>query len=206
MRLTRIEGPTRGSSSLPLRVAVDVQNPLLGSTGASRVYGPQKGLRPSDFPLAEACLQSLVDRVRADLGLDVASESGTGAAGGLGFGLRAFFNAQLESGFSLFAQYARLEERIGSADLVITGEGAIDRSTGMGKGVGEIASLCRRTGVPCIGLAGVCVASEDGTTPGVFTAVHGIAPELTTRESACASPETWLPRLAAKVACSEVPG
>src|SRR2546426_216490 len=90
-----------------LLVAVDVQNPLLGATGATRVYGPQKGLRPEDFEHAEKCLSQLAEVVERDLRLDVAAEPGTGAAGGLGFGLRCFLNARLDSGFNLFARYAR---------------------------------------------------------------------------------------------------
>jgi glycerate 2-kinase len=201
IRLMAIEHPKPGWRFPEIRVAVDVQNPLLGPVGASRVYGPQKGLRPEDFELAEACLQRLAERARADLGLDAVSTPGTGAAGGLGFGLNVFFRAQLESGFELFARYARLEDRVRAVDIVITGEGAIDDSTRMGKGVGEVANLCRRNGVPCIGIAGVvapvgaAALSEDA-----FTAVHGIVPELASAEEACANPRSWLPRLAARVA------
>jgi glycerate kinase len=73
----------------------------------------------------------------------------------LGFGLTAFAGARIESGFDLFARYARLEKRIRAADVVITGEGAMDEQTRMGKGVGQIARWCAARGVPCIGLAGV---------------------------------------------------
>ena len=200
-RLAAIEPPTRSRRFPEMRVAVDVQNPLLGPAGASRVYGPQKGLRPEDFEVAEECLQRLADRVRLDLGIDAVNTPGTGAAGGLGFGLNVFFHAQLESGFELFAGYARLDERIRAVDLVITGEGAIDESTRMGKGVGEVASLCRKNGIPCIGIAGV-VNPARGTGPSgdLFTSVHGIVPELASAEEACANPRTWLPRLAARVA------
>jgi glycerate kinase len=66
----------------------------------------------------------------------------------------SFLRAKPESGFELFAAYARLAERLERAALVITGEGALDRSTRMGKGVGRLAALCRRAGVPCVGLVG----------------------------------------------------
>jgi glycerate kinase len=193
--------PKRMTEFSEVQVAVDVQNPLLGPTGASRIYGPQKGLRPADFPLAEACLGRLAEVVKSDLGLDASSEPGTGAAGGLGFGLRCFMNARLESGFGLFARYARLEERIANANMVISGEGSIDASTLMGKGVGEIARLCRRHNVPCLGLAGTLGAVGTGDSRSEsFTKLYGIAPELTTVEAAKANPEVWLPRLAAKAA------
>jgi glycerate kinase len=199
--LRHIEPPATRSWPGKISVAVDVQNPLLGMKGASRVYGPQKGLREHDFAHAEACLAQLTEVVALDLGRDVASEPGTGAAGGLGFGLRAFLDAQLESGFSLFARYSRLEERIRNSDLVLTGEGAIDASTLMGKGVGEIAVLCRRLGVACAGLTGtlsLTLTNDEIDNP--FTKLYGIVPQLASLEAATREPARWLGRLAATAA------
>ena len=139
--------------------------------------------------------------VEKTLGWSVAAESGAGAAGGLGFGLRAFAGARLESGFNLFARSARLEERIASADLVITGEGAIDASTLMGKGVGEIARLCRRFQVSCIGLAGALLPTgRPGQELDLFTRVYGIVPDLACLEESRERPQIWVPRLAALAA------
>jgi glycerate kinase len=107
-------------------VAVDVQNPLLGVRGASRVYGPQKGLRESDFIPAERCLRRLALILRRQFGNDFARTPGAGAAGGLGFGLASFANARLESGFDMFAARAGLNRQLRAADLVVTGEGRID--------------------------------------------------------------------------------
>lgn len=135
-------------------VAVDVNNPLLGEKGCSRVYGPQKGLRPEDLPLAEKCLNRLGEVAKQSLGMNLAKVPGAGAAGGLGFGLMAFTNAKCESGFELFSVNSQLEKRIQKADMVITGEGAIDDQTFMGKGVGRIVELCKKHKVPCLGLAG----------------------------------------------------
>jgi glycerate 2-kinase len=200
-QLAHIRPPARRQSPAEILVAVDVQNPLLGAAGASQVYGPQKGLRIEDFALAEACLSRLAEVVEQDLGLKASSEPGTGAAGGLGFGLRCFLNARLESGFDLFARYAKLEERIRGSDVVITGEGGIDTSTLMGKGVGEIARLCRKYDVPCLGLAGTLLPSlavkADGNP---FAALYGIVPQLASAEAAQSEPRLWLPRLAVKAA------
>jgi glycerate 2-kinase len=198
--LAHVQSPPAPANRAETVVAVDVQNTLLGPAGASRVYGPQKGLRPEDFSLAEACLSRLAAVVHQDLSVDAVSEPGTGAAGGLGFGLRCFLGARLESGFNLFSRYARLEGRIASSGLVITGEGAIDGSTLMGKGVGEVARLCRKHQVPCLGLAGSLsnVPAEGGRDP--FTKLYGMAPQLTSVEEAKADPQTWLPRLGAAAA------
>jgi glycerate kinase len=181
-----------------LSVAVDVQNPLLGRDGCTRVYGPQKGVRPEDFEFAERCLQKLADIAAKELHLNYAEEPGAGAAGGLGFGLRCFAGARLEPGFALFARLASLRERVAAAQLVITGEGAIDRSTLMGKGVGELARWCREQGVPCLGLAGALPNATEANQ--LFTAAYALAPDLTTPEEAKAEPGRWLERLAARVA------
>ncbi len=180
-------------------VATDVQNTLLGVRGASRVYGPQKGLRAQDLPLAERCLGCLARVVRRQLRRDFAREPGAGAGGGLGFGLLAFLGAELKPGFELFARHAGLQRRLRAADLVITGEGAIDRSTLMGKGVGQVARRCRELSIPCIGLSGVVKGGLDTRSP--FANTHALT-DLTTVRHAQAQPAHWLERLAEKAARS----
>jgi glycerate kinase len=180
-----------------VNVAVDVQNKLLGLRGATRVYGPQKGIRPEDFDLAERCLGRLASVMRRQFGRDIARVPGTGAAGGLGFGLLAFLGAKLEPGFDLFARLAKLERRLRSADLVITGEGAIDKSTLMGKGVGEIARRCRAARIPCLGLAGT--VPRDCRQSKMFFQIRALT-DLTSAARAKANPAQWLERLAAEAA------
>jgi glycerate kinase len=196
-RLERIRAPRHRRWLSTLVVATDVQNRLLGARGASRVYGPQKGLREQDFALAERCLGRLAQVVRRDLGRDFAREPGAGAAGGLGFGLMAFLGAEMQPGFDLLARKAGLERRLSAADLVVTGEGSIDRSTLMGKGVGQVGRRCLKLKIPCIGLAGmVDISLETGTC---FAQAHALT-ELTSVAQAKARPAYWLERLAQRVA------
>ena len=98
--------PPRLDKAGKVIVAVDVQNKLLGTRGATRIYGPQKGLRPEDFGLAESCLRKLACAQRRSQ--NAATVSGSGAAGGLGFGLLAFADAKLEPGFDLFVRHTKL--------------------------------------------------------------------------------------------------
>jgi glycerate kinase len=196
-RLAHIRAPQRRRWFKQLIVAVDVRNLLLGQRGATRVYGPQKGLPPGDLPQAEFCLRRLAQALQADSGSVLARVPGAGAAGGLGFGLLAFLGARLEPGFELFARYAGLERHLRWANLVMTGEGAIDKSTLMGKGVGQLAQRCRKLGLPCLGLAGSLGPSA--ATRGAFEQLHALV-ELTTLEHAKAKPALWLERLAARVA------
>jgi glycerate 2-kinase len=196
-RLECILAPRRHRCFARCLVATDVANPLLGPRGATRVYGPQKGLRPQDFAPAERCLGRMAQVVKEQFGRDFAREPGAGAAGGLGFGLLAFLGAELQPGFDLFARHAALERHLRAADLVITGEGALDRSTLMGKGVGRIAQRCRQLKIPCMALAGTVSASLG--PDGGFTEVRALT-ELTTPAQAKSKAADWLERLARQAA------
>jgi len=194
--LVRVVPPLK-SLKLPITVAVDVLNPLLGARGCSRVYGPQKGLRMEDMAFAERCLRRLKIVLEQQCKIRHATTPGAGAAGGLGFGLMAFAGAQARSGFELFAEAANLEKRIRRSDLVITGEGAVDRQTFMGKGVGQVAQLCRKRNVPCIAVAGaVKVPAKTGT---LFSSMSALT-EIATLEQARRRAAHHLEKLAAAIA------
>lgn len=201
--LAEVHAPSDGPLFEQIRVAVDVQNPLLGPRGSTRVYGPQKGLQPSDLEPAERCLARLADVLHRNLGIEAAEVPGAGAAGGLGFGFLAFAGAVLEPGFELFSRHAQLEQRIQSAQLVITAEGALDKSTLMGKGVGQLARLCQERRVPCLALAGQLAPDVSPPTP--FAQTHAIAPQLTSATEAQLQPAHWLKVLAERVARSWAP-
>jgi len=195
-RLERIRSPRYWHRFGELIVAVDVRNPLLGPRGATRIYGPQKGLLPAQFRTAERSLERLAKVWKKQYGRELSHEPGAGAAGGLGFGLRAFLKARLEPGFELFADYADLERRLDSADLVITGEGAVDKSTLMGKGVGQLAQRCLQRNIPCLALAGRI--SNRRLLHGSFRdarALTEIVPEIEAKTNAA----HWLEKLAREV-------
>jgi glycerate kinase len=196
--LDRLEPPRGPALFKEVIVAVDVQNPLLGARGCSRIYGPQKGLKPADFPLADQALGRLAAVVKRTLGRDVAKTPGAGAAGGLGFGLAAFQHAKLEPGFELFAQQAKLRQTLLKIDLVITGEGSTDKSSLMGKGVGELAALCQRLEIPCVALSGVL--NDQARLRKVFAATRSLAPDFVPVEEAKARPAKWLEQLTMETA------
>ena len=133
-------------------VACDVDNPLLGSEGAVRVYGPQKGASQDDIEPLEKLLSHIVDLSK---GGDAAELPGAGAAGGLGFGLLQFGGAQLVSGFELVAAETGLLEKIRGCDVVITGEGKLDAQTLHGKGPAGVASMARAAGKRVAVIAGL---------------------------------------------------
>ena len=195
--LFEIHPPHRTTRLPKIIVAVDVINPLCGTYGCSFVYGPQKGLSQIDAPIADQKLKRMATVAKRKLQLNFAKVPGAGAAGGLGYGLMTYLNAKPESGFDLFARHAHLEKEIHNADLVITGEGALDRQTFMGKGVGQIALLCKKLKVPCLGIAGVVLDPEKGK--GLFQQKRGIV-ELTSLENAKKRPAVFLEKLASDMA------
>ena len=197
--LTRIVPPAEPRLFEELTIAVDVANPLLGREGASRVYGPQKGLLGDDIDRAEACLARLAAVACRQTGEDCSLRPGAGAAGGLGFGLTVFCGGKFRSGGELFIESSRLEERMRRADLVITAEGAFDRQSLMGKGVGLVAGLAGRLGLPCLCLAG-SVADIRGGFPWPAFRAEAIVPRIAALDAAMADPDGFLQRLAAKVA------
>lgn len=136
----------------------DVTNPLLGPTGAARVYGPQKGATPAQVEALEAGLTHLADLFVRQLGRDVRSLPGAGAAGGLGAALAAVLGARLSRGIERVLELVDLDRYLGGAhgvDLVLTAEGRLDEPTlRYGKAPAEVARRARNAGVPCIALAG----------------------------------------------------
>ncbi|MCB1207250.1 MAG: glycerate kinase [Verrucomicrobiae bacterium] len=152
-------------------VACDVTNPLLGSKGCTRVYGPQKGIAPADLASHEARLARLV-ALSGEAGKVAAICPGAGAAGGLGFGALVFLNAELTPGFDLVAEKLDLGAAIEAADLVITGEGRLDSQSLQGKGPHGVARRARARGRLT---AAFCGSLESGNLENEFGPVTVIA-------------------------------
>ena len=161
--------------------AVDVKNPLLGKNGATRVFGPQKGATPDQIQQLELALARLADLVEGEFGFDYRDVPGAGAAGGLGFGLLSFCGAKIRPGFEVVAEAANLESKMKNADVVITGEGSLDRQTLEGKTPAGVARLARKLGKPVFAIVGR--ASEDRQVRKIFDEVYALArPEMSQKE------------------------
>jgi len=134
--------------------AVDVRNPLLGENGATRVFGPQKGVSENDIGILDHALRQLADVVAEEFGSDYRDVPGAGAAGGIGFGLLNFCGATIQPGFEVVAKAVGLELKMKDADLVITGEGSLDRQTLEGKTPAGVARLARKLHKPVFAIVG----------------------------------------------------
>ncbi|MDE0837534.1 MAG: glycerate kinase [Kiritimatiellae bacterium] len=153
-------------SKVNIQCACDVRNPLTGPRGAAQVFGPQKGASPAAVKRLDANLRHLAKCIRRDLGVAVSSRPGAGAAGGLGAGMIAFLNAELCSGVDLVMQATGFAERIRNCDLVITGEGRMDRQTAFGKTPSGVARTAAAQGIPVVA---ICGCLDRG-----FRAVHDV--------------------------------
>jgi glycerate kinase len=156
MSLARVDLSKRDPrvANATIYAASDVSNPLCGPQGAAAVYGPQKGATPQIVAMLEKALGRLAEVIESDLGLNVRDLAGAGAAGGLGAALVAFCGAELRSGPNLVLEMLRFEEYLESADLVLTGEGKVDRQIEFGKAISGVALLAEKYRVPVIAFTG----------------------------------------------------
>ena len=171
-------------------VASDVKNPLCGRYGCSAVFAPQKGATPDDVAVMDAWLSRYAALTAERLGKDVSSCEGSGAAGGVGFALRAYLNATLRSGAETVMEATSLEEKIRRADVLITGEGKLDFQSNMGKAPVEAARLAKRYGKRVIAFAGSVgdfVEEGDRLIDAFFPIVSGpcTLDEAMDKETAC---------------------
>jgi glycerate kinase len=134
-------------------VASDVQNPLCGPTGASHIFGPQKGASKKMVKILDDALSHFADIIKRDLSKDIRGIPGAGAAGGLGAGLMAFLNAELKPGIELVIEAVQLEQKLKDADLVITGEGEISLSTIYGKTPVGVAKIAKKYYIPVVSVS-----------------------------------------------------
>lgn len=136
-----------------IRVACDVENPLVGDLGASKVFGKQKGANSEQIENLDKALDHYGTLVKASINIDINNLNKAGAAGGLGAAF-IILNAKLEKGIDMVLEYTSFEKRIKDADYILTGEGSIDSQTKFGKTISGIASIAKKYNIPVIALGG----------------------------------------------------
>jgi glycerate kinase len=141
-------------SDIKILVASDVNNPLCGPQGASRIYGPQKGATPEIIEELDKSLSYFAELIKRDLNKDVKDIPGAGAAGGLGASLMAFLNAELRPGIEIIIEIVKIEQIIRESDLLITGEGRIDAQSVFGKVPFGLGKMAKKYNVPVIAIVG----------------------------------------------------
>ena len=164
-------------------IACDVSNPFFGEEGAAYVYAPQKGANSLQVIELDNGLRHYAQVIKEYTNMDISQLPGAGAAGGMGGGLLPFLNAELQSGIEVILKTLRFEEVVRQADLILTGEGKLDRQTGMGKALDGILRVGEKCQVPVIAFGGAVEATEALNRMG-FTAVLPIQPFPVTLEEA----------------------
>lgn len=197
-QVTQVDiGPARERvAGVTLVAASDVENPLAGLFGATKVFGPQKGLTEERIAEVDGWLEAFA----AGAGRRIALEKGAGAAGGLGFGL-LLLGATREPGIALVADAVELARRARQADLVLTGEGAFDFSSRAGKVPYGVAAVAGEALRPCVALAGrVLVGAREMRALGVESAYSMV--DMVGEERSLGDPAGALADVAARVARS----
>ena len=167
----------------PIYIACDVDNPLLGSKGAAAVYGPQKGLKPGEIEAFDSASERVAKQLCEFFNQPECTlrASGSGAAGGIGFGLNVAFSSNYVAGFELVTAWLDLSSKIKEADLILTGEGKFDNSSLAGKGPYELLAAAYSSDTSAILLAGLAEEDAAQTVRDRFpgTAIYSITPEGT---------------------------
>lgn len=162
--------------NVAITAACDVTNPLTGPTGASAVFGPQKGASKDDVATLDASLAHFAQVIDSQLGVAVNDVPGAGAAGGIGAALKGFLNAEFRPGIAIVIEQSGLDAAAQWADVVFTGEGSIDFQTKFGKTPAGVAETAKRHGKPVIAVAGHIGTGIDELHEVGIDAVFGIAP------------------------------
>lgn len=181
-RLARVE----------IHAAVNPHNNLLGPSGVTRVYGPQKGARPEDIERLESALANYAALLETATGVDVATMPGAGASGGIGAGLAAVCGAKLHPRFDLIMHYSCFDRMLPFADLVLTADGTLDYQTPYGKVPSEVGQRAAALGIPVIALAGAIGEAAESNLAHGIVAYKSILTKPCTLADASAQAETLL--------------
>jgi glycerate kinase len=157
-------------------VACDVKSPFYGLEGAAHVFARQKGADETMIASLDEGMRNFAQVIAQETGRDIAHVAGSGAAGGMGGGMMAFLHAELKPGADLLLEISQFDERAAHADLIITGEGRIDRQSLMGKIPGKILEKGKELGIPVVALAG-CVEDKEWLKKAGFIGIFPVIPK-----------------------------
>lgn len=138
----------------PIITMCDIDNPFYGPDGASYVYGPQKGATPSMVEDLDKKMKKLASLIKRDFNIDLQKIPGSGAAGGMGGGMVAFFSSKLQMGIETVLETVKFDSLLSDADYVFTGEGRLDSQSLRGKVVIGVARKAKEKNVPVVAIVG----------------------------------------------------
>lgn len=194
-----LDGLHPGVRTARFVVACDVDNPLLGPDGAAAVYGPQKGADDAQVAELDAALAHWAALLRSTTGRDVADGVGAGAAGGTMCGLAALVDVEQRSGVDLVLELTGFADAVTGADLVVTGEGRLDRQSLHGKAPMGVTTAARAAGAAVVAVAGDCTLGADDLAAAGISGVHTLVALAPDRDTAIRAPGPLLRRVGAAI-------
>jgi glycerate kinase len=194
-----LDAGRRSLAAVELIAASDVDHPLLGPSGAARVFGPQKGADSATVTALEQRLGRWAGQLDAAAGRPVSAEPGAGAAGGIGAALLAL-GGRRESGATIIAEHTGLADDVAAADLLVSGEGRLDDQSLHGKVIGALAAAARSRPVPLLVLAGQVCLDQQAVRAAGIVAAYAVADHAGSVRLALADAANQLTALATWVA------
>jgi len=173
----------RARHQAEILIACDVESPLTGPQGAATMFSPQKGADPATVVELENALTNWARCVRSEIGVDLSRRPGSGAAGGIAFGLAAVLGAQIAPGIDLLLDISRFDQAVTECDLVIVGEGSLDAQSLMGKGPIGVARRASDLGVPSIAVVGRSLITPDEARLAGLDAVLSLSDFVDSKQS-----------------------
>ncbi|WP_270181162.1 glycerate kinase [Alkalihalobacillus sp. CinArs1] len=184
VRKIDLEGFDERVADSTFLIASDVENPLIGPSGASFVFGPQKGASAEGVEVLDQHLEHWADEVERTTGVRLHDKPGAGAAGGIGGAFQAFFPSRMERGIDVVIAYTDLEEKLVGAELAITGEGQVDSQTASGKTPMGVAQAANDLGIPTVVIAGSVGDGIEALYPYGVIGVHSMVNRPMTLDAA----------------------
>ncbi len=173
----------RAQHQAEILIACDVESPLTGPQGAARMFSPQKGADPATVVHLESALTNWAECVRSEIGTDLSLRPGSGAAGGIAFGLAAILGAEIRPGIDLLLDISRFDQAVSECDLVIVGEGSLDAQSLMGKGPIGVARRASDLGIPSIAVVGRSLITPEEARLAGLDAVLSLADYVDSKQS-----------------------
>lgn len=182
----------RRLKDVSINVACNWKNILCGEKGVAYIFGPQKGATPKQVKRLSSALDHYASLIEKATGLDVRSLPGSGASGGLGAGLIGFTGAKLHPRFKIIMEYIKIEEKILTADIVLTAEGSLDFQTPNGKIPAEVARIAKNNNIPVIAITGTIGKGANLNYQAGIDAFSSIIQKPTSLENAIKKAPKWI--------------
>jgi glycerate kinase len=173
----------RAQHQAEILIACDVESPLTGPQGAAVMFSPQKGADPATVAELEKAMETWADCVSSATGTDLTHRPGSGAAGGIAFGLAAVLGARIAPGIDVLLDISRFDQAVTECDLVVVGEGSLDAQSLMGKGPIGVARRAADLGVPSVAVVGRSLITADETRLAGLDAVLSLSDFVDSKQS-----------------------